>query len=338
MWGPYFLIPPAFAVLILVLEAGLVTKNHRLVRRVLFATPMLLALSIPLSNGAVFSEFLQHFTKTCGSPIWLAVWLQMAFYSWAWCRRVSGAEFAALATMCLLSIVGPQTLHLGSLTEPRSLPFFVVGTLLLVNGLRSRSSQAMTASCAVLTLAVSLVLPETLLSNYRMSVSYHLLWANAVVIGLIYRDRFAEILRIIGAAQMPLASLIVLASPQTADLPMSWRVSYVFVIAVVCLVIAKIWRSRWYLYAFTSIVAIAGYGATVHWFRGAVTVLGWAATTSFLWSGGALLLAFLISVHKARWLPSQLLPQWGNGGDGTPPAVVIDPVIEKTKRPPKSPD
>lgn len=337
MWGPYFLIPPAFAVLVLVMEAGLVTGNQRLVRRVMFATPMLLLLSIPLSSGAVFTEFLQDFTATVGSPIWLAVWLQMAFYGWAWCRRVAGAEFGGVATMCLLSIVGPTTLRLDTLIEPRALPLFIVGGLLLVNGLRVRSSKVVTASCALLTFAVWMVLPETTLSNYRMSACYHLLWASVVVIGLVFRDRFAGVLRFIGAAQVPLATVVVLGSSQTADLPLSWRLSYVFALGGICLMIANIWRSRWYLYAFTSQLAIAGYGATVLGFRGAVNVMGRAATTSFLWSLGALLLAFLISAHKARWLPSPLFPRWGNGGGRTQPAMAVDAPIEETEPPPDSP-
>jgi hypothetical protein len=202
--------------------------------------------------------------------------------------------------MCLLSIVGPTTLRLDTLIEPRALLLFIVGCLLLVNGLRSRSSKVVTTSCALLTLAVWMVLPETVLSSYRMSVSYHLLWVSVVVVGLVCRDRFAGFLRFIGAAQVPLATVVVLGSSQTADLPMIWRLSYVFALAGLCIVIANIWRSRWYLYAFTSLIAIAGYGATVLGFRGAAAVLGRAATTSFLWNLGALLLGFLISAHKAR--------------------------------------
>jgi hypothetical protein len=274
---------------------------------------VLVVLSVPFSDGLVFRGFLRHFTETLGSPIWLAVWLQLAFFAWAWLRGTRGAERGALATLALLTVVGPQTLGLRTLTEPQAWPAFTIGALLLIAGLRSRSSRTCTLACAVVTAGAWLVLPATLPAAYRMATCYHLLWAAVIVLGLALRDRFAETLRIIGALQMPLASIVVMTSPAAADVPMSWRLAYVVVLTVACLAIATAWRSRWYLYAFTSLLAVGGYGAAVLGFRGGAQVLGRPAMTSFLWSGAALLLGILISAHKARWLPSRLFPRWGNG-------------------------
>jgi hypothetical protein len=313
MWGPYFLVPPAFSVLVLLLDGSLVTENRRLTRRILWGAPALLALCLPMSTGPVFREFLRHFTTSLGSPLWLAVWLLVGFYSWALCRKAAGAGIGVLAMTGLLSIVGPQSISFNTLTPPQPWPLLIVGGALLVWAWRDRSTAIGALSSLVLTAAVWLVVPSTPAAVFRVTICYHLLWLAVVVLGLAGRDRLAIWLRIVGALLMPLASVVVLASPRAAEVPLVGRLVYVAALAVTCFVIARVWRSRWYLYAFTSLLAIGGYGSAALGFRGAAGVLGRSAVTSFAWSVGALLLALLISAHKASWLPPRLFPRWANG-------------------------
>ena len=47
-------------------------------------------------------------------------------------------------------------------------------------------------------------------------------------------------------------------------------------------------------------------------FRRAVESFGRAAMTAFVWSLGTLIVAFLISVRKARWVPRQFFSEGGN--------------------------
>lgn len=313
MWGPHFLVPPAFSVLVLLLEGSLATGNRRLTRRILWGAPVLLALCVPFSTGPVYREFLRHFTTSLGSPLWLGVWLLLGFYSWGLLRKSAGAGVGVLAMSGLLSIVGPQSISFNSLAPPQPWPLFLVGGSMLVWAWRARSTAIGALSSIVLTAAVWLVVPSTPAAGFRVTICYHLLWLAVIVLGLVGRDRLAIGLRIVGALLMPLASVVVLASPRAAEVPLVGRLTYVVVLAVACFVIARIWRSRWYLYAFTSLLAIGGYGSAALGFRGATGVLGRSAMTSFAWSVGALLLALLISAHKARWLPPRLFPRWANG-------------------------
>lgn len=305
MWGPYFLIPPAFAVLVLFLEAGLVTRNETLIRRVLVATPLLLMLAFPWFTGAVFRGFLTQVTEKIGAPLWLAAWLQLALYASAWLRGVSKARGFLLASVAVFSIVGPGSMSLRTLTVPSPWPLAVVGAVLLVDGLWHRSSRICTAGASVLTSVLWISLPDSLLANFRMTICFHLLWIAIVAFGLAYRDRFAELLRMTGACLMPIASAVAMGGDAAQEVPVAWRVGYVLLLAATCLAIARIWRVRWYLFAFLSLIGIAGYGGTVIGFRGAVTLLGRKAMTSFLWSVAALLTAVLISAHKAGWLPER---------------------------------
>ncbi|MBL8851871.1 MAG: hypothetical protein JNG89_19520, partial [Planctomycetaceae bacterium] len=71
--------------------------------------------------------------------------------------------------------------------------------------------------------------------------------------------------------------------------------------------------------------SLGGYAGAVLGYRAAADFFGKAAATSFAWSVSALLLAILISAHKATWLPPRLLPRWRNGNHpDAPPAASMD--------------
>lgn len=313
MWGPYFLIPPVIAVLALMLEAGLTTGNRTLVRQVLRWSPTTLLLAVPVSTGPVFREFLNDVTQTCGSPLWLTVCILIGFYAHARWRGEREATPVLLSLVALLSLIGPETHGLRSLTPASPWPLLAVGLVLVVSGIRRRSSTLCSAGAAITALAVWLIIPATPLAGYRMTISFHLLWLTVIVLGLVMRDWFAVVLRMVGALLMPLAAVVVLLAPRAAEVPLGWRITYVIGLTIACLIIARTWRSRWYLYAFTSLLALAGYGVAVLGFRQAAAEWGRAAVTSFAWSSAALLIAFLISAHKAHWLPPRLFPRWRNG-------------------------
>lgn len=324
IWGTYFLVPLALAGLLLLLEAGIVARDQRILQNVMKLAPLLLLMSMPIGGSDEFSEFLHTVTTTIGSPIWITVGLQTAFYCWAWFRRVPGADKGALATCSLWSIVGPRTIDMDTLTEPSPWPMFVIGLALFVYGLRTLSSRIGALSAAVTTVGLWWLLPQTSLAGYRMTLCYHLLWLTIVLLGLFCKDSFADVLRAVGAVQMPVASLVVMTNGVSGEVPWSWRFGYVVLMAAICFAIARLWHSRWYLYAFTATLAIAGYGSTMLGFHRAVETVGRPAISAFAWSVGALLLAFLISAHKAHWLPPRLFPKWSNG-NGSGPQLPDEP-------------
>ena len=174
-----------------------------------------------------------------------------------------------------------------------------------------------------------LLLPRTPLDIYRTILCYHLLWLTIVLLGLFCRDSFANVLRAVGAVQIPVVSLAVMTNAGAAEVPWHWRLGYVVLLAAVGFAIAHLWRSRWYLYAFSATLAIAGYGGVMLGFRQAVESVGRPAISAFAWSVGALLLAFLISAHKAHWLPPRLFPKWSNG-NGSRPRLPDDPPAPPT--------
>jgi hypothetical protein len=310
LWGPYFLIPPIFAVGVLLLEAAIVTKNSRLSRGVLVGAPSLLLLAIPYSHGAVFRGFLDELTTAIGTPLWVTVWMLLAFYLWAWLRGVQSAETGWLAMTALLAVIGPQTTDLSLLTSPQVWPLTLVATGLLAKGIVRHSSRFALAGCVVFTFVMALEIQHSDLSAYRMSLCAHLLWGAVIVLGLTFRDDFANRLARAGALAMPLASLMVFVSPVASSIPLAWKFLYIASLGLIALLIARFAHHRWYLYAFVGQLAAGGYALATFGFRSAIALLGQVAVTSFAWSAGTLLLAVLISAHKARWIPPRLFPRW----------------------------
>jgi hypothetical protein len=310
IWGTYFLVPLALAILILLLEAGLVAGNRRSTRRVVGAAPLLLFLALPWGEGPVFQEFLWNFMRTLGSPFWITIWLLLAFYGWAWARGVQGAGRDGLIAALLLSIVDSWTIGPQTLTEPRVWPFAITAVLALVQGIRLRSSGICLAAGVLAAFPLWWWLPQTRLSEWQAPICFHFLWLTALVLGLTFRDAWAWWLRGATAAMFPLATLLAITGG-SSDFSEPLRSYYVVLLAGFCLVVSRRYRS--FLYGFGGMLGVLMYAVGVIGFRLAVAAFGRAAMTAFVWSLGTLIVAFLISVRKARWAPRQFFSEGGNG-------------------------
>ncbi|MEX1232550.1 MAG: hypothetical protein WEB58_20055 [Planctomycetaceae bacterium] len=302
IWAPYFLVPLGLACLMLLKEVGVATGSKRLLRGIMIAAPALLLLSLLQSHGMVQRRFLFAVTETIGSPLWLTACALIGFYALAWTRRLPFAGLGLTALVLLLSIVGPETIDSRSLTAPQPWPFGVVGLVLVMRGLMQRSS--LWCSMGALAGAIGLwyFLPMTPLFAYRNLLSYHSLWLAWLAIGLAFRDEFARVLRAVAAILIPFAAMAAFNAATAADIPMSWRISYVGGMATLSLIIARFWRDWWYLAAFSVISLFGAYGGAAWMFHAASASLSRPAVMAFSWSIAALIIGFLISAHKANWL------------------------------------
>ncbi|HEV8070085.1 MAG TPA: hypothetical protein VGP76_20245 [Planctomycetaceae bacterium] len=242
IWGTYFLVPLAFAILILLLEIALVTANRRLAQRIVNSSLILLVLPFPWVGESVSREFLQTFVRTIGSPLWLTIWGLLAFCLWAWLRGVPQVVRAGLASGALLIVVGRQTVDLDTLTAPQPWPLLAVGAVLLARGFRIRSSQICAAASIVVTCGLWLLLPQTRLSGLQLVICANVLWAALATIGLAFHDPFALMLRVLAAAMFPAATLFAIAAEPASAMPVLARGLYVVLLALVCVLIA--WTRR----------------------------------------------------------------------------------------------
>ncbi len=331
IWRPYFIVPFVLAVLLLVLEAAIVRRNHKLARRVMLASPAVLLLAWPWGNSQVSAEFVLQVTDAVGSPIWLAIWLMITFFGWAAVRKVPQAGLALLGSTLLFAVVGPRTVDASSLVvEPT--PLLLVGLMLAVTGWRQRSSAVTLAASVVMTFGLWLILPQPMLTGYRATICYHVMLAACLSLGVLFKDRLASILRHVGGWWIPVTAMCVMMLPAAAEVQLHWRLLYVVGLAATCLVCAQLTRSRSYWGGFIATTSVLGYSLAAVGFRSAASVFGRNAVAAFSWSVGTLLLGALISAYKAGWLRTVPMLQWvGADHVEAPPESDVDSTAPSTE-------
>lgn len=317
IWGPYFLVPLAMAVLLLLLEASIASGNRTQSMRVLAGAPFVLALALPNPlGGAVYRDFLATVTETVGSPLWITVWLLTSFYGIATLRSVPRASLGLAGSLFVLAYAQPTSTRLGG--EPIVWPLVAVAVYALVRGVRERRSDWCLASLVPLVLATSTVVSTTTLAPLRDDIALHVGWIGFVVIGLAFRDQFSKVLRPVGAIATVATAIALSTGDLFGGVPTTWRIAYALLLGVVALGIARLHAARSYGLAGATILLLVGYDFAARGFWMAVRAFGIRAVSAFTWSVGALLLAVLISAHKARWLPARLLSGVEAAPDGPP--------------------
>ncbi len=310
IWRPYFLVPFAWAILVLVLESALTSGNQRLIRRTLLAVPGVMLLAWPWSQTSVMIGFLNRLTATVASPVWLAACLIAVFYGWATLRRAEGASLGLLGSAILFSVLTPQTISVSTLATVNPWPLLAIGLVVAVIGLRRNSSAITLAAASLTTTALWFLLPQTPLADFRMTVCYHTMFVTVLTLSLVHRDALSSLLRQAGATLIPITAFLALTAPAATEIPLPWRLLYIAILTGIGFVCAQASHSRAYWISFCGSGFLLGYGLTVGGYRQASAAFGKPAVTAFSWSCGTLLIGVLISAYKANWLPPHLWPKW----------------------------
>ena len=159
--------------------------------------------------GTAQLELLGSLTAIAASPAFCTLGGAAAFYVYARWRGLDLAEVGLLATVLALSVVGPSTLDLATISSPR-VGFVATAALLQVFFaiLRPGSLRWFTAAgAAVLVLVVAAPAFRT---SWHGAAPVHVLVAAAFAIGLAYRDFFACLIRELGAAVLMFFAVVVL--------------------------------------------------------------------------------------------------------------------------------
>lgn len=309
IWRPYFLVPFVLAVMLLVLEAALIHGNKKLARRVILTSPAVLLLAWPWANSDVSSEFVAQLTNAVGSPVWLTTWLLIAFFGWATMRKVPQAGLGLLGSTLIFAEIGPRTVDLSTLVV-QPIPLLVVGLVMAVVGWKQCSSAVTLVATILMTVGLWIVLPQSMLTEFRATICYHVMLVGCLSLSVLYNDRLASILRQLGSAWIPFTAICVMVIPAGVDVQIHWRLLYVVFLSGMALVCAQLTRSRSYWGGFIATTSVLGYSLAAVGFRSASAVFGRNAVAAFSWSMGTLLLGALISVYKAGWLRTVPLFYW----------------------------
>ncbi|MBT4864963.1 MAG: hypothetical protein HON53_07595 [Planctomycetaceae bacterium] len=300
LFGGYFLIPFFLAILVLLLEIGIIEDKRGLRTGVMAAAGLLLLLALPLRGfDPTFAEFQTTFVRALASPLFLSLMGLLAFYLYAWLRGIRVAEAGVVATLLLAIVVGPKTLGISTLTAPVFWPLAALAAMQLVLAIgRRRSVHAfVSALCATAVFTALMWQPELLM--YRRVVPYHLLLLATIGIGVIFSDRFSGTLSSLGAVALPPTCVVTALSMQTVGVAESAMLVYLIGMTGLALVHWYFTSDRWYLAA--GLLNVAGGSGGISWmaFRQFRDQVGAEVIQPLLYGTACFLLAALISAHKA---------------------------------------
>ncbi len=204
IFGPYFLVPFLFAVVLLVLEAGIVSRNGLTQRVALIGLSVLpfLAMAGP-RHDPVYQSFLSHFMgKLGGSPLFLTLLAVAAAHAVAVMRRVPFALGGMTAALLALAVVRPGTLDLGGLAAPHPLVLAVVAALQISLALAWKESWRCLLGAACLVVALTAGAGFVGLGRYEGLIAFHLALVTMMVIGVLFDDPLGRFLQGLAAVEI----------------------------------------------------------------------------------------------------------------------------------------
>ena len=313
IFGPYFLIPFLFVLGVLLLEIGLVSRSAHAIRVALLVPVALLGVAAIPVTGRISLPFLELFERTLGaSPLFLTLLGASAFYAWALLRGVPRAAGAISAALLAFSVVGPATRDVATLVPAQGFPFLLVAGLQGVISLRSRKSLHCLLSLWCLIAAMAIDYRGTGFTACGNVIPWHVALGAVLVVGAVFRDKFAEFLRFAGAILIFFSAIYSFGyySPLFRGLPESWVVAYPLAVAAVAVVYGYLVRIRLY-YGVAGTVLVC-WLATRGW-RAYLYLRQFMAGLDYIaWGLASFLVAIWISLLKAglpqRWLASSDKP------------------------------
>ncbi len=333
IWGTYFLIPIVFAGLLLLFEGALASDNRRIALRAMRLMPFLMILALPFNNGPVAHSFLRQVTATLGSPLWLTLCLLTAFYAWAIWRKMPHAEWRLGAAVALFSLIGPESTGLATFHPFQLGPLVTSGLFLLSFGIWRRSAWTTFAGTGMLSVALGVWLSDFTTPRWSLAIGYHAAWLSLIAVGFLYR-KDGNILQDLGAFLMLAMAYVAFNAPALSDAhPDGVLLAYVATLTIISGGLALAAQRASYRGVFCILDAASGYLVLRIAFLSLANIVELRTLSVLSWSGGSLIIAVLISSHKAKWLP----PGWFVSLKPTTPPTV-PPAGPSVVTPAPSPD
>lgn len=303
IFGPYFLVPFGFALAVLLLEAGLVSRCRGLLHVALAVPAALVVLAmVGHRQETMYRLFLEAFAaRLGGDPLFLTVVAAAAYYGYAALRGVPLATEALTAALAALSTVGPDALRMGLLAPPRPEPILAAAALQLGLSLRRDGSGHCLAGGILVALA-TLAIPEgTALAPYRVPLAAHLVLVAVLGVGAAFDDALARWLRVLGVCLGLAGCVVTTLGP--AALPAPAAGTYLLGMATVLAGYALVLGHR--LALASALVVLTVWLAAVCW-QGYTTARQQVVGLDYLFLSLAVFaVAVLISLSKAnlrtRW-------------------------------------
>jgi hypothetical protein len=268
-FGVYLLVPFLLAVLVLLLEIGIVEKLPRLQNGVLACSPILLLMAhpriVPWHRLPSYAAFVDQLTYSIASPVYLVLLGLMLFFTWALWRCVKAAEFGWVVSLLGLAIV-PTRIFVDASTGPglrdgQIWPLLVLGVVYAQKFWRHRTSGSAVLVVLAAMLLLRLILMMGGLGGWNNFVSLNIALIAVIWIGRALRDDLAEILRELGPPMLTVSTVSGSLMLIGREMPLIVAVAYVLLLTTAAFVFAKIWKSAFWLSIFSlHCIVLAGGG------------------------------------------------------------------------------
>jgi hypothetical protein len=216
------------------------------------------------------------------------------------------AGWEVVVSLLGLAGIGPQTVSMETIAEPQLWPLAILGVVELIHSIIRRDSRRCFIGSVSCLVVLMIGLRNASLLPYPVEIGYHLMLADILVIGAVFRDELAVILRGMAVILLPLTELVVLIP--VGDLSIPEGLGWVYLPALIVVTLGYGWLVKDRLYLFAGLLML-----TVSSLK-----LGWAgyfvlerfvnsrAPAPLIWGTVCFVIVALISAWKgglARKLP-----------------------------------
>lgn len=283
IFGLYLLVPLALAVIVLLIEIGIIEKRPQICSMVLTCSPALMLMAwpwgVPWSRLPSYYRFASEFSNSYGSPVFMTLLALLCISAWAWRRGVARGESMTWGFLILATVIGQNTLihpYAPLLTEQiQVIPVVVLASLKLASAFyRNRTGDLLTGLIIFALLPLIVELPDALIP-WRSFLSLHLAYLAVLIVAIVRIDHSA--LRRTSAILL-VATLIIglVMLIRRHESPMALA-AYVVVMTLFSAVCYRWLNERWYLVV-TILNCFAG-------LFGGIVVAFWALSTAHMESG-----------------------------------------------------
>ena len=304
IFGLYLLVPLALAVIVLLIEIGIVEQRPQISSTALTLSPALMLMAwpwgVPWSRLPSYYRFANEFSSSFGSPVFLTLVALFLISAWAWRRGVARGESMTWGFLILATLIGPRALIHPYATlfanQIQNLPVIVLASLKLVSAFyRNRTADLLTGLVIFALLPMAVELPQALLP-WKSFLSLHLAYLAVLLVAIFRNDQsiWRRTSAVLLLATLIIGSLMLIRRHESAMI-----LAVYFVAATMFSAVCFRWlNERWYL-AVTILNCFAG-------LFGGIVIAFWALSTAqmesglrqVLFGGVSFLAAVVISILK----------------------------------------